>query len=108
MPEQVKVTLGGRQVELEELRNAMDPEIRGELEKAHPDHAGRGAQSFVDAYAQAHQRQHGQAFTGERAPGGQGQGQGQGDHPHGGPPGQTGEHPQGGAPGQQPRPEPRR
>jgi len=94
-----QVTVGGRQLELEAVRNAMDPALRAELEKAHPEHAGRGAQSFVDAYGQAHQRQHGQAFTGEGNPPAQA-----GEHPQGGPPGQTGEHPQGGAPGQANKP----
>ena len=63
---QHKVRVGDREMSLAEARAGMSPAIAHRIEQQLPRAADNPAlaQQFIDAYAEAHHREHGQHWTG--------------------------------------------
>lgn len=55
----IKVILAGKEVDYEDALNSMDDELRGQL---HDQMVPCAAQTFLDAYAEAHREKFGEDF----------------------------------------------
>lgn len=63
---EIKVRVGDREMTLAEAEQTMDRQIADFTRRDHPAwNSQEGAQAFVDAYAQEHQKAHGQPWTGQ-------------------------------------------